>query len=474
MLLSIGGLAGIALAAAHVAGAGLQPMVVTNLTGNLHVAQGIPCGTAESDSAITGGRFEIAPANGIDVPGGKQFVLTRANVSFAPFNVSGSCYGFGDTRHYTNVDVSLASAVSFTTAALGGGAFAVTIPKEDFLIYEAAIVDGDPENAYKHPSQDVTGTIDFTNRTVQMTVVLATQVKFREGCVAGHCVIDETDGGTLTTSLTGTIVLPDTDGDGVQDGTDNCRLVPNPDQTPVPTPVISPPPALTLNSCADHHIGVAHAVDVCDNRSVTVSNSAPATFLIGLNTVTWSGNDGTHPVVNATQAVTIVDTTPPLFASVPPDVALNDCKAADLGLPTATDDCAGAVAFTNNAPPIFPVGPTVVTWTAHDVSGNTTTAAQNVTVTDTVPPALSCVAQNPVGGAFLVTANDHCDAPVIRLGTYVLQNGEVIKINVTGQPGVQLVNDVSGDNVRHFQVGKGENVITATDASHNVVTVVCR
>ena len=473
MLLSIGGLASLALAASHVSGAVLQPMVVTNLTGNLHVAQGIPCGTAESDSAITGGRIEITPANGIDVPGGKQFMLTRANLSFAPFNVSGSCFGFGDTRHYTNIDVRLGNAVSFTATDLGGGVFAVTIPKADFLIYEAAIVDGDPENAYKHPSQDVTGTIDFTNRAVQMTVVLSTEVQFREGCAFGHCIIDETDSGTLTTTLTGTIVLPDTDGDGVVDGTDNCRLVPNPDQTPVPTPVITPPPALTLNSCADHHIGVASAVDVCDNRAVTVSNNAPATFLIGPNTVTWSGNDGTHPVVTATQAVTIVDTTAPIFATVPPDLALNDCTAANLGLPTATDDCAGAVTFTNNAPPIFPVGPTVVTWTAHDVSGNTSTAAQNVTVTDTTPPTVSCVAQNPVGNAFLISAIDHCDSPVIRLGTYVIANGEVIKINVTGAPGVRLMNNVSGDNVRHFQVGKGENVITATDASHNVTTVVC-
>jgi hypothetical protein len=187
----------------RVTGAGLQPMVVTNPPAT-SMAQGIPVHAERS--AITGGRIEITPANG--AMGGKQFTLTRANLSFAPFNVSGSCAGFGDTRHYTNVDVRLGNAVSFTATDLGGGAFAVTIPKADFLIYEAAIVDGDPENSYKHPSQDVTGTIDFTNRTVEMTIVLATKVKFREGCVLGECVIDETDSGTLTTTLTGTIVLP--------------------------------------------------------------------------------------------------------------------------------------------------------------------------------------------------------------------------------------------------------------------------
>jgi hypothetical protein len=475
MLLSIAGLAGVALAASHVTGADLQPMVVTNLSGNLHVAQGIPCGTAQSDSAITDGRIEITPANGVDVPGGKQFTLTRANITFAPFNVSGSCAGFGDTRHYTNVDVRLGNAVTFTASALGGGAFAVTIPKADFLIYEAAIADGNPETGYKHPSQDVTGTIDFTNSTVQMTVVLATQVKFKEGCVDDHCIINEIDNGTLTTTLSGTIVLPDTDGDGVPDGPDNCRLVPNPDQTPVPTPVITPPPPLTLGSCADHHIGVASAVDVCDNRAVTVTNNAPGTFAIGPNPVTWSGNDGTHPIVTAGQLVTIVDTTPPVFTSVPPDIALNDCKSTNLGVPTATDDCAGAVTFTNNAPPKFLVGPTVVTWTAHDVSGNATNATQTVTVTDTVPPTVSCVATGPpTGHLFIASASDACGAPVIRLGSFVLANGEVVKIQVTGQPGVRLINDVSSNNIRHFQVGKGEDAITATDGSNNVTTAVCR
>jgi len=35
------------------------------------------------------------------------------------------------------------------------------------------------------------------------------------------------------------------------------------------------------------------------------------------------------------------------------------------------------------------------------------------------------------------------------------------------------VNNISNDGIRHFQVGKGEAVITATDASHNVATAVC-
>ena len=473
-LLLIGGLTGIVLAGAPARGGDLLPMIVTNLSGNLHVSQGIPCGTAQSDSAITGGRIELTPAGGVNVAGGKQFVLTRATLDFAAFNISGSCSGFGGSRHYTSLHVQLAKATAFTATDAGGGAFAVTIPKADFLIYEAAVVDSKSETGYKQPSQDVTGTIDLTNGTVQMTVVLGTSVHFKEGCLGDHCVIDETDGGTLTTTLSGTITLPDSDGDGVPDGVDNCRFTPNPDQTPVATPVITAPPNLTLGSCADHHIGVASAADVCEGRAVSVSNDAPGTFAIGANTVTWSGNDGVDPVVHATQTVTIVDTTAPVFTFVPPDITLNDCKSVDLGLPAATDDCAGTVTFTNNAPASFGVGETLVTWTAGDVSGNHATAVQIVTVHDTVPPTVSCVATNPTGSSFRVSATDACGAPTIRLGTYVLATGEIVKIEQTGQPGIRLVNDVKSGAIRHFQVGKGEAVITATDGSGNVASAICR
>src|SRR5262249_31775574 len=182
---------------------------------------------------------------------------------------------------------------------------------------------------------------------------------------------------------------------------------------------------------------------VGNGRAVVVTNDAPAKSAVGPNTVTWPGNAGFDPAVHATQTVTIADTTPPVITSVPPDIALNDCQGTALGTPTATDDCAGDVTFTNNAPAIFLAGPTVVTWTAHDASANTSTAPQTVTVTDTVPPTASCVALNPTGNSFRVSASDHCDTPVIRIGSYVLANNEVIKINVTGTPGVQLINDVS-------------------------------
>ena len=478
-LLLIGAMSGIAAAVALASSPGLSPMVVNDVAGSLRIQQGVPCADdVDLTVAATGGRVEISPSDGIDVPGGKSFVLTRANVSFAPFSIHRSCVTIDRTRNYTEVGVQLGQAVSFTAPASAPGVYAVTIPKDDFLIYEATIVNGESESGFQHPKEDVTGTIDLMNGTMNMRVVVGQRIHFKAGCTdtpfGEVCLIDEHKDGTLTAALNGTLTFPDSDHDGVPDRADNCRFVANPDQTPVATPIVTPPPAITIASCADHSIGIASATDVCDGTHVTLTNNAPATFALGPNVVIWRGEDANGRSGTANQNVTVVDTTPPVITSVPPDLTLNDCKAADLGLPTATDDCAGMPTFTNNAPPKFGLGATVVTWTASDVSGNHATATQTVTVIDTVAPTVSCVLTSPVGGGFTVSSTDACTAPTIRLGTFVLANGEEIKIEETGRSGIRLVNSVGTGQTKHFQVGKGEAVITATDGSGNVATAYCR
>ena len=474
----VAGIGGIGLAVSLSGNADLTPLVVAAPGGTLHVQQSLPCFLPDVDltTAITGGRIEITPADGLDVGGGaRAFSLTRLNLSFEDFSVHRECFLIGDTRSYTEINAELSRAVSFTATPTGPGVYAFTIPKEVFEIYQAALQNGSPDTGYKRPSEDVTGTIDFTLGTVQMHAVLATRVHFEAGCTdLLGCVINEDKDGLLTVDVSGAIVFPDADADTVPDRIDNCRFTPNPTQASVATPVVSPPFNITIHSFADHRIGRAIASDVCDGGPVTLTHNAPATFLVGPNPVTWTGEDALHRVATASQIVTVVDTTDPLFTSVPPNVSMNNCGPAALGLPTATDDCAGTVGFTNNAPPIFLVGTTPVIWTATDASGNTATVSHSVTVVDTVAPTVSCVPAAPLGGEFLVSTTDACAAPILRLGSFVLAAGERIKINETGQPGVRLVGTVGPDRIRHFQVGKGEAVITATDPSNNVGTVMCR
>ncbi len=474
MVLLLGGVTGLALTAALARSADLQPLVVTALAGELRIQQGVPCGhDVDQTTPVTQGRVVITPATGIDVPGGKRFVLTRASVSFAPFSISRSCLGVSETRNYTEVGVQLGEITAFTATPAGGGIYNVSIPKSRFRIYEASMVNGGQESGFKYPSEDVTGTIDLVHGVVHMRVVVATKVHFKGGCFGLGCLIDETDNGTLTATLSGTGIFPDADGDGIPDQFDNCRFLPNRDQTVVASPIVTPPPAIAVASCANHQIGVATAVDFCDVLPVNVTSTATADFTIGRNVVTWTGLDASGRVGTASQTVTVVDKTPPAFTFVPPDLAVNSCGGVAIGVATATDDCAGTPTVANNAPKWFGVGTTPVTWTARDVSGNPSIATQMVTVQDTVRPVVTCA---PVGvsgaGSFRVSASDACTAaPAIRLGGVSLVNGETITIAEIDRPGVTVVVDKGG--VKHFTVGRGEGVITATDAAGNVASASC-
>ncbi len=453
----------------------LQPMVIQGVGGNMHIHQSTPfgCPDVNGDIPVTGGRFEIAPAEGHDLGGGlKRFILARGTVYIHPFTVHVSCLGDDETQAYSELSVQVSGAVTFTASPSGPGTYTFVIPPGDILLYEAATANGAPETGDKHPRDPVTGTIDTVAGTVTMHLVVATKIHVD--------VLGDYDG-ALTTDLSGSVVFPDKDGDGVADRNDNCPLVANADQSPVVSPLVRAPADITLHSCLDTHVGLPVAVDICEGGPVTVDDNAPFPYPLGPTVVTWTGEDSHGHVESDTQTVTIVDTTPPIITSVPPDIHLNDCGPAVLGLPTATDDCGGSPGFTNNAPAKFLTGSTVVTWTATDISGNHSTATQTVTVVDIVPPDIACVpGPNPSGhghgggGFFTVTAADHCPPPpIIRIGSFVLANGETIKITETGQSGVRLVNDMGPDHIRHFQVHHGEAIVTATDGSGNVASVTC-
>src|SRR4029077_9333930 len=115
------------------------------------------------------------------------------------------------------------------------------------------------------------------------------------------------------------------------------------------------------------------AADACNVAVVTVTSDEPPVLPPGRTVVTWTAADVQGRKAAATQTVTVVDTTLPVFTSLPGNIAMNDCGPASLGLPTATDDCGGAPALTNNAPAKFLVGKRVVTWTATDAAGNRAT-----------------------------------------------------------------------------------------------------
>ncbi|MES9851976.1 MAG: HYR domain-containing protein [Candidatus Thiodiazotropha sp. L084R] len=162
------------------------------------------------------------------------------------------------------------------------------------------------------------------------------------------------------------------------------------DTTP---PVVTAPADITIEATAELTpvaLGIATATDDVDgDLTSTADLSGP--FSVGTHTVTWSATDSAGNNGTAAQTVVVEDTTAPVITA-PADVSVSETPPATVAIGTATATDIFSASITNDAPATFPAGTTVVTWTATDANGNSSSATQNVTVTaptDTTPPVVT-------------------------------------------------------------------------------------
>jgi len=102
-------------------------------------------------------------------------------------------------------------------------------------------------------------------------------------------------------------------------------------------------------------------------------------------------SDGQLSSLPCVAVVTVEDTTKPEITAPPAveeECTSHEGTPVELGWPVVFDLCDKDPTVVNDAPPLFPLGVTVVTWTATDASGNEQSATQEVTVVDTTPPVL--------------------------------------------------------------------------------------
>ncbi|MEE9140615.1 MAG: Ig-like domain-containing protein, partial [Alphaproteobacteria bacterium] len=151
----------------------------------------------------------------------------------------------------------------------------------------------------------------------------------------------------------------------------------------------------------------------------------PTAGFTGQDSFTYRANDFnlTSEVVTATITVTEpADTTPPVVTA-PADVgaeATGPLTSVDIGTGSANDLVDGPLPATPDDTGPFPVGATTVTWSATDGAGNTGTATQTVTVTDTTAPTVTepadvgAEATGPLTSVDIGTgsANDLVDGPL--------------------------------------------------------------
>jgi subtilisin family serine protease len=166
----------------------------------------------------------------------------------------------------------------------------------------------------------------------------------------------------------------------------------------------------TGTSMASPHVaGVAALMCQClDDQGLSMTPGEMRTVLLNTGVAT---NDpaGTTPNpvrVDAWEALLEVDQTAPVI-TCPSDVTV-EC-ADHCGTPaddpqlaaffagvSATDMCDASPVVTNDAPECFPLGATVVTFTATDDAGNATTCEATVTVEDTIDPEITVVLDRDV------------------------------------------------------------------------------
>jgi len=174
----------------------------------------------------------------------------------------------------------------------------------------------------------------------------------------------------------------------------------------------------------------------------TLANNAPAFFPKGTTPVTFTATNvdflGTSSQCQAN--LRVVDTTAPSI-TCPAPIAV-ECKQAGgtsksdpaitafLAGSSATDICDAAPTLSNNAPALFPLGTTGVTFKATDADLNVGQCAANVVVKDSTPPVITSLSATPdvlwppnhkfVPVSLTTSVTDTCDvSPVCKVTSVV-------------------------------------------------------
>ncbi len=167
-------------------------------------------------------------------------------------------------------------------------------------------------------------------------------------------------------------------------------------------PTLTVPASFTVNADPNACSAVvnfsASATDNCSTPTVVSTPASGSTFPVGNTTVTTVATDAAGNKTTKTFVVTVKDTQAPTL-NVPGTVVASAlpgvCYAQPTFAATAGDNC-GAVNISYSPAPgsSFPRGNTIVTATAVDAAGNTTSGTFAVVVLDLQAPVLTSPASN--------------------------------------------------------------------------------
>lgn len=208
------------------------------------------------------------------------------------------------------------------------------------------------------------------------------------------------------------------------------------------------------------------------NAISSITSNAPASFPVGVTTVTWTVVDQYGNTSTKKQLITVSDNQKPLIKAPATVSVVNDngtCGAeiSSLGIPEVSDNC-GIANITNNAPTIFPVGSTTVVWTVTDIHGNVSdTSHQIVTVIDNQPPVAKtkAITATLVNGTVSISANDVNDGSYDNCGIASMSiSKSVFNCSSIGNNSIEFtVTDINGNtNTTYVNITVVGSTPTAT------------
>lgn len=295
------------------------------------------------------------------------------------------------------------------------------------------------------------------------------------GACSGSVTITRTGVPAGNVFPTGTTTIIHTATDSAGNTATHLQLVTVTESPAIP-PTVTAPADVSVNTgpgaticgafVSDATLGTASASDNCPG--VTVARTGvPAgnIFPVGNTIVTYTATDASGNTALDTQTVTVTDNTVPVVTPPGPvtlytgpgatscGVTVSDLDAT-LGTGSATDNCPGVGAVTRSGVPagnVFPLGQTIVTYSATDAYGNVGSATQTVTVVDNTPPQISCPAN--------ITLEPTCPTGAIATWTP--------PVGTDNCPGATTTQTAGGAPGTVFSIGTTTVTYSVSDANGN-------
>ncbi|HYO52173.1 HYR domain-containing protein, partial [Archangium sp.] len=196
----------------------------------------------------------------------------------------------------------------------------------------------------------------------------------------------------------------------------------------------------------------ATASDNCGSATTTCSPASGSTFPLGTTHATCTSTDNAGNRASCSVPVTVRDTQLPLLTCPAPLTAECSGGAASVTPPAATaSDTCQLAEVVNPAAASFPLGTTVLTYSAKDTFGNQATCTSSIEVADTRPPLLVLNGRDTVtlacgvGTPYIeqgATASDVCQGD---LSSQVLISGTVDPSTPGSYTVTYTVADASGN-----------------------------